>query len=216
MDIAIDEALKKGIEAHQTGNTRDADSYFRAILVTQPEHPDANHNLAIVLLGTGRTEKSLQHFKKAIESSPSADQYWFSYATALIQADQRKEAGNVVQEAIEKGIKKEVFDPLQKYLQTTKSANGKEPSESESRKLIDLFNLGELKALLEESESMLLKFPKSNFLVNMLGGTYIRLERYDDAIQICRKSIELNTEMPDVYNNLGIALREKGERRGSR
>ena len=102
MDITIDEALKKGIEAHQTGKTRDADSYFRAILATQPEHPDANHNLAIVLLGTGRTEESLQHFKKAIESSPSAGQYWFSYATALIQADQRKEAGNVVQEAIEK------------------------------------------------------------------------------------------------------------------
>ena len=65
--LTIEQALQQGVVAHKEGKLKDAERFYRAILQSQPAHPDANHNLAIVLLGTGRTEESLQHFKKAIE-----------------------------------------------------------------------------------------------------------------------------------------------------
>ena len=45
MELTLDEALQKGIEAHKTGQIQDAERLYTALLQAQPKHADANHNL---------------------------------------------------------------------------------------------------------------------------------------------------------------------------
>ena len=53
MELTINQALKKGIEAHKTGNSQEADRYYTAILNAHPTHPDANHNMGVLAIDIG-------------------------------------------------------------------------------------------------------------------------------------------------------------------
>ena len=63
MEITLDQALQKGIEAHKQGKVQEADGYYTAILKVQPNHPDANHNMGVLAVGIGKVQESLLFFK---------------------------------------------------------------------------------------------------------------------------------------------------------
>ncbi len=50
MELTIDEALQQAVAAHKEGKLQDAERLYRAILaVSSFAHPDANHNLGMLL-----------------------------------------------------------------------------------------------------------------------------------------------------------------------
>ena len=53
MELTLDEALQKAIEAHKTGQIQEAERLYTAILQAQPKHPDANHNMGVLAAGVG-------------------------------------------------------------------------------------------------------------------------------------------------------------------
>ena len=62
MELTIDQALKKGVEAHKVGQVEEADKYYTAILKAQPKHPDANHNMGVLAVGVGKVEQTIPFF----------------------------------------------------------------------------------------------------------------------------------------------------------
>ena len=54
MELTLDQALQKGIEAHKAGKAKEADRYYTAILKANPKHPDANHNMGVLAVGIGK------------------------------------------------------------------------------------------------------------------------------------------------------------------
>ena len=70
MKLTIQEALNKGINYHQMGDLHNASIYYRSILQTHPNHPDANHNLGVLTLSVGKKSLSLPLFLKAVERFP--------------------------------------------------------------------------------------------------------------------------------------------------
>ena len=48
MELTIEQALQQGVAAHKEGKLQDAERLYRAILQSQPAHPDANHNLGVI------------------------------------------------------------------------------------------------------------------------------------------------------------------------
>ena len=83
MERTLDEALKKGVEAHRTGQVKEAEEFYTAILKAQPKHADANHNIGLLAVGVGKTEEALAFFKTALEANSSIGQFWQSYAELL-------------------------------------------------------------------------------------------------------------------------------------
>ena len=71
MEITIDQALQKAIEAHKAGQVQDADRLYTAILKAQPKHPDANHNLGVLAVSVGKLQEALPFLKTALEANPS-------------------------------------------------------------------------------------------------------------------------------------------------
>ena len=116
MELTLDQALKKGIEAHKAGKAQEADRYYTAILKADPKHSDANHNMGVLAVGVGKVQEALPFFKAALEANPSVAQYWLSYIDALIKLDRIADAKAVFDQAKSNGAKGNVFDQIELQL----------------------------------------------------------------------------------------------------
>ena len=138
MELRLDQALQKAIEAHRAGQIQEADRLYTAILQAQPKHPDANHNMGVLGVGFGKVQASLPFFKTALDANPNISQYWLSYIDALIQLDRIADALSVLAEAKEKGVKGEVFDQLEQKLNAPSEASI-DPPQDQLQSLINLY-----------------------------------------------------------------------------
>ena len=125
MELTLDQALQKGVEAHKAGQVQEADRLYTAILKAQPKHPDANHNMGVLAVGVDKVQEALPFFKAALEANPSTAQFWLSYIDALIKLDRLTDAKAVLDQAKDKGAKGVGFDKLEQRLKES----GQEPLE---------------------------------------------------------------------------------------
>ena len=88
MELTIEQALQQGVTAHKEGELQDAERLYRAILQSQPLHPDANHNLGVLAVSVNKIELALPLFKTALEANPKIGQFWLSYIEALFKGKQ--------------------------------------------------------------------------------------------------------------------------------
>jgi tetratricopeptide (TPR) repeat protein len=116
MELTLDQALHKAIEAHKAGQAQDADRLYTAILHAQPKHPDANHNMGVLAVGVGKVQAALPFFRTALESNQSIAQFWLSYIDALIKLDRLADAKRILEQARAKGVKGTRFDKLEQSL----------------------------------------------------------------------------------------------------
>ena len=175
MDLTLDQALQKGIEAHKAGKAQEADRFYTAILKAQPSHPDANHNMGVLAVGVGKVQEALPFFKTALEANPSVSQFWLSYIDALIKLDRIDDAKAVLDQAKNNGAKGNGFDQIEKRLgpsntslDTRNSTEKSSPNILENLKLDQALKLAKTKfkdGANEEAKSIyqdiLKKFPKN-------------------------------------------------------
>ena len=70
MELTVDQALQQGVAAHKEGKLEEAERLYRAILQSQPLHPDANHNLGVLAVLANKVDTALPLFKIALEADP--------------------------------------------------------------------------------------------------------------------------------------------------
>ena len=200
MELTIEQALKKGIEAHRTGKVKQADRYYTAILKTQPNHPDANHNMGVLAVGIGKTEAALPFFKKAIQVNPKSAQFWLSYIDALIKLEQMADAKTVFDQAKNNGAKGDGFDQIEQKLYN--------PPSKQLQQLTNLYKNGMYQQLLEECEIAIKEYPKSYILYNIFGLTNAVMGLIDASIKNYKTAIMINPQHAESFFNLGVVLHE--------
>ena len=92
MELTIAEALQQGIQAHKAGQFQEAERLYRAILSTQPQHTDANHNLGVLAVQFGKLTEAVPFFEEVIKANPTVEQYWVSYLDVLLKLGRLNEA----------------------------------------------------------------------------------------------------------------------------
>ena len=207
MELTLDQALQKGIEAHKAGNVREADQYYTAILKANPKHPDANHNMGVLAVGLGRVEAALPFFKTALETNKSVAQYWLSYIDALIKLGRFKDAKDILDQAKSNGAKGDGFDQLEKNLKEaainkTKNVTantGGDPTKDKLQPVIDLYTEGKLQNALDKALKLLTEFPKSTILYNIIGAVYQSLDEHDKAINAYNNALSLIQNILMLY-----------------
>ena len=209
MELTLDEALQKGIEAHKTGQIQEADRLYTAILKAQPKHPDANHNLGLLAVGVGKVQEALPFFKAALEANPSAGQFWLSFIEALIKLGHMTEAKVVFDQAKGKGASGDAFDQIEKQLfePSIIEAKPQDPPSVQLQSIMNLFNQGLMQSVLSEGIQMLKGYPNSFVLYNLLGAANVRLMQYNEAIGIYKKAIKLKPDSAEAHSNMGIAYK---------
>ena len=208
MKVTIEEALRRGIAAHREGKIQDAERLYRAILGTQPTHPDANHNLGVLAVGAGKVDVSLPHFKMAVESNPKIEQYWLSYVSALIKLGQNEDARQVLQQGRDTGLKGDKLDQLEAQLINGASEDAVSPSQEQLDGLIALYKKGELQEVLVKGNALSSQFPEDPVIHNILGVVNSGLGKLEAAIASYTKAIRLKPDYAEAYYNLGNAQKE--------
>ena len=209
MELTLDEALQKGIEAHKVGQLQEADRLYTAILRAQPKHADANHNLGLLAVGVGKLQEALPLFKIALEANPSTRQFWLSFIDTLIKLGQMPEAKVVFDQAKGKGASDEAFDQIEKQLSelSVNEAKPQDPPSAQLHHLTSLFNQDLMQSVLSEGIQMLEGYPNSFVLHNLLGAAHVRCMQYNQAIGSYKKAIELNPDYAEAHSNMGIAYK---------
>ena len=68
MELTLDQALKQAVAAHKEGKLQDAERLYRAILKSQPKHPDANHNLVVLVVAVGKPLEAIMYGCKKVNT----------------------------------------------------------------------------------------------------------------------------------------------------
>ena len=210
MKITIKEALLKGVEAHKSGKIQEADQYYTAILQSQPKHSDANHNMGVLAVGLGKVEEALPYFETALESTAMMEQYWLSYADALIKLKRLDEAKALLKRAQDQGITGTGLKNLEEKLGS--SEIGKEevqdPPQVELGPLVDLYTKGKLEEAIGSVHRLLEKYPRSTAVYNVKGAIEMALKNYEQAIKSYQAAIQIDRFFAKAHMNLGLALSE--------
>ena len=85
------------------------------------------------------------------------------------------------------------------------------PPKRQIEELINLFNQSEFQEVLQQVNALIALFPKAVVLHNLKGACYVSLNKLDNAIHCYKHINKIDPNYPDAYNNMGIALKEKGE-----
>ena len=209
MELTVNNALLKGIEAHKAGKVQEADRYYTAILKAQPNHPDANHNMGVLAVSLGKVKEALPFFQKALKSNPKIEQYWLSYINSLIELKLINEAEILVRKAKNIGVSNSLLTKLNKILDLNirKKISSNQVSEiditNKINYIMDLLNKGYKKKALNTNTDLLRKYPNSAPLYNSLGLIYARENQFDAALNSYKKALSINPELATTYANLG-------------
>ena len=124
MKLTIDEALQKGVTAYRQGKFQHAERLYRAILQTQPEHPDANYNLGILAISANKADAALPLFKAALTANPKKEKFWFSYIDALIKDKKFESAKRVIDQVKSKGMASDKLTVFEKKILSQNRISG--------------------------------------------------------------------------------------------
>jgi predicted O-linked N-acetylglucosamine transferase (SPINDLY family) len=83
-----------------------------------------------------------------------------------------------------------------------------QPDQQTIDEVLNLFKSGKLNKAKIKIENYIKKFPKSFVLFNILGAVYAGQDELEVAINHHKKSVEINPDYAEGYNNLGIAFQK--------
>ena len=209
MELTQDQALEQAIVAHREGKLQDAERLYRAILQSNPNHPDANHNLGVLAVTVGKPLDAVPLFKLALEANPKVEQFWLSYTEALIKAERFDEAKRVLIEGEKSGVALEKLELLRQQIpKSPPNKNKKSPRQgltvSEKRK-----KLAERKNKKKAQQSKPSAAVPAREQVDSLFA-YYQSRRLTELEEL---AVKLTKQFPAHqigWKALGIALRETG------
>jgi tetratricopeptide (TPR) repeat protein len=126
-ELTTEQTLEEAITAHRAGNLQDAERQYRAILQSEPQNPDANHNLGVLAVSLNQAKHALPLFKTALQTNPNKVQFWLSYIDALIKTNQFEEAKRVLSQGKKVGLAGEKLDALEVQLNPNNLNQGSVP-----------------------------------------------------------------------------------------
>ena len=213
MELTIEQALQQGIAAHKEGKLQDAERLYRAILQSQPAHPDANHNLGVLAVSVSKTDAALPLFETALEANPKIEQFWLSYIDALIKEKQFDNAKQVLEQAKKQGVdaarlnsfKAQVAPKTQKP-----NAAGVSPPQELLDNLLGHYQKGRFSDAEKLAVHITQDFPKHQFGWKVLGLVLGATGRHAEAVDANQTAVALSPQDVAAHNNLGVTLKELG------
>lgn len=115
--LTITQTFQQAVKHHQKRQVQAAKALYKVVLGLQPDHPDANHNLGILLIQNKEVELGLQYLQAAVTASLDCEQYWISYIDALIQTEQMDVACQALELGYQYGLQGTGAEELAKRLE---------------------------------------------------------------------------------------------------
>ena len=213
MNLTIEQALQQGLVAQKDGKLEEAEHLYRAILQSQPKHPDANHNLGLIAVSVNKADTALLLFKTALEANPKIEQFWLSYIDALIKEKQFENAKQALKKAKNQSVTEEKLNALDVKFASFNQADNIDnvsPYQEQLSSLLEHYQDGRYSDAEKLAISITQKFPKHQFGWKVLGALFGQSGRNSEALNATQTAIALSPQDAEAHNNLGNTLKELG------
>jgi len=187
-NLTLVELLARGATLHEAGDFLSAEADYMQILQEQPNHPEANHNLAILLSLQGNLEGALDHLKICLNANPNVNLFWATYIDILIKLGRISDAKTLLISAKDNGL---WHSSMQKFEEHIVSLHLK-PSEQDLSKLEKLIANNKIKAAMEACSDLIEKFPNSSRLNHYLGQCFFKGNDISSSINAYKKVIQFS------------------------
>ena len=182
---SLDARLRAAYEETAKGNLPEAERQYRDLLERDPRDADALYFLSTLAVAGGRAMEAADLSQKALEIRPHDSGLWFVLAVAYEQQKLAKESV----EAWRRVVK---LDPGYAIARNNLGAA--------------LVDLGLYEEGRKELEQLLASGYETALVQYNLGVIYRDQSRIDEAIDACRRAIEMSPEYKVAYTNLLLTL----------
>lgn len=206
--MTTDADLQQAVSHHQAQRFPEAEQLYRNILLADPDHPDANHNLGILSLQMKQPAAGLPFLKTAVAAAPERVQYWSVYAEALVMSGQPDEAQRVREQAGQQGLS---LPPLVAGDAAPVQEQAPTPGEMENlaREFVATLETLSDKGLHDSAEAlarqMLATFPDNGYAWKTLAYAYLRRGDLAGALAPLEKAAALAPRDAELGHHLGAA-----------
>ncbi len=187
MNTDIKKILTEANNLNNQGKNEEAKILYFKILEDYPDNPDANHNLAIILIRENKVQEARLHIERFLSTDFPMAEYYNTAGRYYLMINEVDMAISL----LEKSIDMNSNDPKPFYL---KAVAHKQKSEFEEA--LPLFKkVYELQPNVPE-------------IMNSYGVALASVQKYEESIEIYRKAIKINPESFDLCTNLALSLQK--------
>ena len=202
MEISVDEALKKGVDAHRAGDLQGAERFYRTILEADPDHSDANHNMGVLAVGVGKMPEALPFFKKATLTNPSIHQYWLSYIESLNKLGDTKEAWHVLGKAKGFDLPQQLIDKMEAIISKQKLCINSD--------LLLLRDNGKFSDAISLAQKLLAKGKQDPEILSFIAQCHILNNDLENGELFLKKATEVDSSISSIsWNKARLFLKKR-------
>lgn len=185
MEIDTHKLLKEANEAQNSGKNELAKNLYKKILDLVPEHPDAHHNLSIILIKENLVEEARKHIEAFLENEYLMEEYYNTAGRFYLITKEFEKAVELLTKAIK--INNNSIKPY--FLKGTA-----------------LRSLGKFYESLEYFKKSTELAPELPEVHNSYGVALGSVGKFEESIKYYKEAIKLDRNFADAYANLATAL----------
>jgi tetratricopeptide (TPR) repeat protein len=107
-------------------------------------------------------------------------------------------------------VARKALRKIERQSQLNNPAKSPEPGPERINEIIDLVRIGQMEQVEQSAADLLLEYPQSIVVRNLLGIALQRQYKLADALQVLDDAIAANPDVPESHANRGITLKEMG------
>lgn len=196
----INDTLQQAVRCHQAGQLQEAAKLYRSILQIQPNQPDANHNLGLLVMQMGQPASGLPYFylQNAWKINPHKEQFCLTLTECLLKMGRSGDALQIIKNAMQqKGFNSPQASHLLQL--ATSIIENERPSLSMEHELFTLFSAGHYAALEEQLTPLLNQYPNWGAGWDMLC-TALQIQGKDSESAL-ERAVQLMPDNANAHNN---------------
>ena len=139
-NLTLVELLAQGVTLPKADDLLSAEREYEQILLEQPNHAEANHNIAILLTLKGKLDAALAHLKICLNTNPNVNLFWASYIDVLVKLERISDAEELLISAKKNGL----WHPSMQKMEEHIASLNLDPSQNYFLKLEELIASDEI------------------------------------------------------------------------
>jgi predicted O-linked N-acetylglucosamine transferase (SPINDLY family) len=216
-----DDALRRAVDAHLSGNTDEAEKLYAKVLKKRPLDPVALHYVGVIYYHRGEFDAAVKSIRKSIAVNENYAEAYGNLGLALAAQGKIDEATASYKKAI--ALKPDNADAYNNFSTILLRQGDIDAAIEACRKAVTIrpvfalahYNLGVALQQKRSFTEAIQSFQQAIVLVPTfaeafcnLGLALMAVGRYDEAISAYQRSIEIKPDFPEALNNLGLPFSE--------
>lgn len=211
MEDLGEELFKRAIQAQQNSETEKARLLYESLLLTKPDHPEANHNLGLLEGSVGHHDLAVSLIGTAIKNNSQIPQFWISYIEALINNGDFEKAKEALRDSQDLLSDDERIEYLQARLQSKTASALPSPSIEEKNALIAQSSYLQSATALADARTFSQKYPWHPLGWSVLSQILIESGDINEALVVTKRALDVSPADASAHFYSALAKRLAGD-----